>query len=69
MVQKVSCQSLDCESDKVIFSLFQMDEDKPTEPEKSSVNPWLSSTVEGLLKKINAQLVKYDVRFYPFSLA
>ena len=34
---------------------------------QSNINPWLISTVEDLLRKMNPQILKYDVRQHSYN--
>ena len=55
---------------RFIFFHFrlQIGEGETIKFEKSYINPWSASTVKDLLKKLNTQIIKYDVRQYSLYL-
>jgi hypothetical protein len=51
------------------ISILQVDDGESFKFQKSHINPWSTSTMKDLLKKLNPQIVKYDVRqYHPYLL-
>ena len=53
-----------CKDLSFCISIFQIDDREAIKFGESQINPWSTSSIEDLLKKLNPHIMKYDVRQY-----